>query len=174
MRIKKLLKDKNAEGVFGMSFSMIFSILLIIFFIAAAFIAIKFFLGFQRNAQIGMFLDDLQYEVDKAWESQSSGFIFNSTLPSGIEYVCFMNLSAEVENADAIEEEVYRNMRDSGASWKVNFAFWPIEEAGDFGFKIINHIQFPEDNPHCITIGKENVIGIKIEKNFGEALVRVG
>ena len=82
----RVIKNKSKKAqIFGMSFQMIFSILLIIFFIATAFIAIKFFLGIQTKSQVGFFLNDLQGELDKAWERQEGSFYFNGSLPSGID-----------------------------------------------------------------------------------------
>ena len=57
----------------NISFGMIFSILLIVFFIAFAFYGIKKFLGFQDTIKIEKFLDDLQSDVDRVWRgSQAS------------------------------------------------------------------------------------------------------
>ena len=61
-------KGKKAE-VFGMSFGMIFSIILIAFFIVIAFIGIRYILNWQKQTQIGLFLRDLQEEVNDAWNS---------------------------------------------------------------------------------------------------------
>ena len=61
-----LSKNKKAQGVFGLSFSVIFSIFLIIFFVIIAFIVIKSFLGTQKCAQVALFKDDFQNEIKKA------------------------------------------------------------------------------------------------------------
>ena len=100
------MKNKRGEGVFGLSFSMIFSIILIIFFIIVAFIAIRAFLNMQKTMQISSFFDELQYNVDVAWNSDSSDFVFNYTLPSGVEYVCFVNLTEKTKNPNSYEEAI--------------------------------------------------------------------
>ncbi len=163
---------KKAEGVFGMTFSMMFSILLIVFFVVAAFIAIRFFLSFQRTAEIGLFYEELQADVDEAWRANSAEINFNSTLPSGIEYACFMNLSADALAADAKEKEIYDYLKFSGASWKVNFALWPQDRVGELGYKEIKNVNLPDSNPYCIAV-KGRAVNIRIEKKFGEALPRV-
>lgn len=163
--------SRKAQGLFGMSFSMIFSILLIVFFIAAAFIAIRFFLNYQRNIQIGLFYEELQTEIDRAWNSQSTNFEFNSTLPSGIKYACFVNMSAEASGADAIEKEIYSDVKFG--SYNNNFALWPVEKAGALSHKAIKHIGLPDTNPYCIPV-TDGKISIVIEKSFEEPLVGVG
>ncbi len=171
MKLRKIKCDKRAQ-VFGMSFQMIFSILLIAFFVATAFIAIKFFLGIQKKSQIGFFLTDLQDNIDQAWQNQESNFYFNSSLPSGIDYVCFLNLSAEINDATAIGEEVYENVKRSGIGFNVNFILWPITSAEDLSFKTLKHLQLPSTNPYCIEV-KNGKVSIKIDKSFDEALPRV-
>jgi len=170
--IKQLLKCKRSQGIFGMSFQMIFSILLIVFFIAVAFIAINFFLGIQRQSQIGFFLTDLQDEIDVSWQSQEGEFYFNGTLPGAVESVCFLNMSSEVFNSDPKEQEIFNSVRFSGMSLNINFVLWPPEAAEDLAFKKLEHLQLPESNPYCIEV-KNGMVSIKINKEFSEALPRV-
>ena len=155
-----------------MSFSMIFSILLIVFFFAAAFVAIKFFLGFQRQASVGLFLDDLQGDIDKAWNSPSSSFVFENTLPSGIKYACFVNLTKESTSKTSLEKEVYEYVKFSGTSYQTNFVLWPIEKAGDLAFKSLKHVQLPSSNPYCIEV-KDGKVEIKIDKTFEQSVPSV-
>ncbi len=170
-----MIKNKKAEGVFGMSFSMIFSIILIIFFISAAFIAIKFFMGFGQCAQVGLFVDDFKNKVNGVWQSQSaSGYIFNSTLPSGINYVCFVNFSAPAYRAEEWEESVfYEAKRGRAGLLNKNLVFYPSNKACDLGYNRIEHIQIPDTNPYCISV-RDSKVSISLERDFGEALVRVG
>ena len=136
MKIKRLLKSKRGEGVFGMSFSMIFSIILIIFFIMAAFMAIRFFMNFQKKSQVGFFLDDLQNSIDKAWQGQESSFNFEKALPSGIDYVCFINLTEPVIGADPVEEEVIIGAKGTLTDTESNEAFEAeTDNFGDFWFR---------------------------------------
>ena len=63
---------KRKKAQIKLSFGMIFSIILIIVFLAFAFYAIKVFLGIQNTAQIGKFISDLKSDVDRVWKSTES------------------------------------------------------------------------------------------------------
>lgn len=180
--MRKKIKNKNTKTrfftkskkgqLFGMPFNMLFSILLIIFFLVAGFIAIRFFLGFQKQSQLGLFIKDLQDSLDDSWNSPSASFDFKQTLPSGIEYVCFINMTDESFNANPIEEQVYDYVQFSGASYNINFVYWPVEKAGELAYTNLKHIKLPEGNPYCIAV-ENNLATIKISKDFGEALPSV-
>ncbi len=96
--IKKSVK--KGQGIFGMSFSMIFSIIIIIAIIGVAFYAITYFLNLSRCGQITTFYDDLQDEANQAWVSTNHRKVFEGSVPSGIEYVCFGLVSQSVLDSD--------------------------------------------------------------------------
>ena len=166
------MKQKRGQQVFGMSFGTIFSILLIIFFIVIAIIVINAFLKTQKCAEVGIFIDDFQIEIDKTWNSQKSEFEFESNLPSKLDYVCFANLSNNFQG----------NYADIGAEigvyqgYDANLFLYPIENACDMVHHNIKHIDIDKitrfENPYCIGIDNGK-ISIKIEKDFNEALVSV-
>ncbi len=165
-------RGKRAQHLFGLPFSVIFSILLIIFFIVIAFIAIRHFLDLRNCTQIGLFIEDLQADVDKAWGSQSSSFEFSGRLPGSLDYVCFANLSNSVSDG-SLEETVYNEISIYEYT-NSNLFFYPREKACDIPYYNIKHIDIRGitdlKNPYCIKIdGGEIVIGI--EKEFGKALV---
>ena len=165
-------RGKKAQGgAFGMSFSMIFSVILIIFFIAAAFFAIRFFLGFQKSSQIGLFLEDFQTEIDSAWNSNSYSADFESSLPNGIEYVCFINMSSDASSSvSSVERSIYKDIR--AGSYSNNFVFYPVESAGGLSHSVIEHIQMPDENPLCLEV-LNGIAKIRLEKDFNSALVEV-
>ena len=84
---------KKGQEIFGMSFSVIFSIFLIIAIIAVAFYAITHFLSLDNCAQIGRFYEDFQDEIDKAWKDEIYEDIFIIKVPKEVETVCFGALS---------------------------------------------------------------------------------
>jgi hypothetical protein len=172
MKLRSVLKNKKAAGVFGIPFSVLFSILLIIFFIVAAFIAIRFFMNFQKNSQIGLFINDLQDEVDDSWNSQASEKRFEGNLPAGITHVCFLNLTVPENLADAVEKEVYEKVKFSGISYDINFVLWPLDKAGALKFERIEHVKLPEQNPYCLEVQNQK-IDLLIKKDINEALPRV-
>ena len=90
---KRFIKNKKGQEVLGLSFGIIFSIILIVFFIVIAGIVIKSFLGAQDCARLGIFIDRLEKDVDKSWNSPSDSHTFKGDLPSKIDYICFGNLT---------------------------------------------------------------------------------
>lgn len=80
---------RGEKGQLKLSFGMIFSIILIIVFISAAFFGIKKFISFQQEVQVGQFAQDLQNDVDKMWRSNQGSQEVSYILPKFIENVCF-------------------------------------------------------------------------------------
>ena len=138
---------KNKLGQMKMSFGMIFSIILIIIFLAIAFYGIKMFLGMQQDMQIKQFENDLQGHVDKMWKSTKGSQEQEYVLPKKIKQVCF---------EDEGDENLFYDSNDF------------IEPAK------INHINITKiignENSYCIknTDGK---IKLTIKKDYGELLV---
>jgi len=140
---------KNKRGQMKLSFGMIFSIILIVIFIAFAFYAIQKFLGIQNTVKVGQFVDSLQSDVDKAWRSSQYSQKVEYFLPTKVEEVCF-------------EDNEYENL---------------VFHSRDFieGRKIkhINITKITEDkDPFCIETTKGKV-EMTIKKDYGEALVTI-
>jgi hypothetical protein len=179
MELKKLdksfLKEKNKRAeIFGMSFSMIFSIILIVFFIISAFIAIRTFLNYQKCSQIGLFVNDLKDKVDEAFNSDSSSFVFSAGLPSGVEYACFINASAEFPtNANNIEKNIFNFVKTyEPLNFKDNFYFYAPKKNYCIKWSNIKNVELAIHNPICFKVvnGKAS---IKIERQFDKPLVMV-
>ena len=171
-----LFSNKKGSGIFGMGFGMIFSIILIVFFVIVAFIAINAFLDTQRCAQIGLFIEDLQGEVDKTWNSQKSDFEFKSRLPNKIKYACFLDLDKDITAVGTVGNIG----RDLGVykGYIANFFLYPTEPACNMVFHEIDHIDLDKiisekKNPYCISVD-DGVIKIPIKKDFNEKLVSIG
>ncbi len=165
-------KNKKAE-VFGMSFSMIFSIILIAVFVAAAFIGIRSWLNTQKNIQVGLFMDDLQKEVDNAWgASESFSTIYKGFLPSGIQSVCFINWSAKSGNLSSSEKKIYDELRRTHLDYKKNFYVYSPNTDFYLTSREIKHIDLTKKNIVCINAVK-NQASIKITKRFENPLVEV-
>lgn len=164
----------SAQETFGMSFSMIFSIILIIFFLAAAFMAIKYFLDYQKKVQIGLFFTDFQDKINEVWSSLGfveSESVFESTLPKSINYACFVDFSAS--SGSGLNSQLFDELRIEGAGRNnANFVLYPYSETFGMGSKNINHINIAKltsaNNPYCIkvTAGK-----IKIEISSLENII---
>jgi len=167
---KRFFEGKKAQ-VFGISFGVIFSIILIVFILVVAGIAINHFLVLKKCTQIGLFINELQNEIDKAWNSQKSSFEFKGQLPSSLEYVCFANLSSPILGG-SLEKKVYEDISLYEGS-EGNMFFYPKRKACDVPYVKIKHIDLNKitrvRNPYCIAV--EEKVVIKIEKGFNEGLV---
>lgn len=81
--------SKLKGGQMQLSFGMIFSIILIIAFIAFSIYAIKKFLDFQNFIKIEQFADDLQKDIDDMWKSSQGSYEAEYSLPTKVNAVCF-------------------------------------------------------------------------------------
>ena len=115
------------RGQLQITFSMMFSIILIIAFVGVAIYAITTFLSIGKCGQIGLYYNDLQGEVDKAWQSEISRSVFESSVPSGIEQVCFGNLTQRV----SLESREEYNSLVRYTNSKGNIFMFPSNKACD-------------------------------------------
>ena len=173
MKLKKVRGNKKAEGALDMSFSMIFSIILIVFFILVAFMAIRYFLKLQNCARAGDFVSSFQAKVTEAWYSQKSNYEFKSILPSGIEYVCFTDLSKGLSGE---KENVLDELEFYQGGFEANMILYPKGKTCDMPVHNIAHLDLAKitkaKNPYCIEVNKGQVI-INLEKGYVDRLVTV-
>ena len=169
-----MIKRMNTKGqeTLGISFGVIFSIILIIFFIVVAGIVIRAFLGTKDCAETGIFVDRFESEVKKTWNSQSFKGQFKGNLPTGIEYVCFGNLSNTITGP--FQDEGYELGLFEGN--RANTFFYPPNKACGMPYIQINHLDVEaitrSNNPNCIPVVKGKVI-IDIEKGLTDRLVNI-
>jgi len=162
--------NKKAQGVFGMSFSVIFSIIIIVFIIVVGIIVVKYTLDIKSCGQVKLFADELQGEVDRAWKSNELSFNFEGHLSSGIEYVCFANLSDSLRGGyKSIGEEI------SVFDLNDNLFFYPVEKSCKPNTRIL-HLDISEivsvDNPYCVEV-RNGKVSIEIIKEMNKGLVGV-
>jgi hypothetical protein len=81
------IKD-NHRAQMQISFSLIFSIILIIVFIAFAFFGIKKFLEIQNSLKSETLMDELQKDIDDLWKSSSGLQKISYNVPKGTEAFC--------------------------------------------------------------------------------------
>jgi len=161
----------DKKGQLQISFSMIFSIILIVAFISVAIYGIMVFLDIKKCADTGIYKTDLQEEVDRAWNGEESSMIFSRNLPSKIDSVCFIDMQAGERGGN---DEEYAKMQKMGLV-KTNIFFWPIKNAceGEGTFEL-NHINISkitsQENPYCVE-KQDGKIEINIEKGFYDPLV---
>jgi len=155
-------------GDMNLSFSMIFSIILIVIFISFAFYAIQKFLGIQHAAQIGKFTADLQGDIDKIWRGSQGSQEQEYFLPSKIKQVCFANYNSTKrgENRD-LYDELEQNFYGTE-----NLFFNPTGSAEGFDSLNIKHIDIEQttitENPLCFE-NLKGKISLAIKKDFGDA-----
>jgi hypothetical protein len=148
---------KRGQGVFGMSFGTIFSIIIIIFIVIAAFIAIRHFAGLSKCSNIGLYYEDLREEVRDAWTSTSGKYQdeFTAKIPkkglfgAGIEYVCFGTLSATPH--DTLSDEKQQDLRENwgnNPSGPDNVFLYPPDNGCDAGLR---SIVLKCGNSDCVT-----------------------
>lgn len=101
--MKKVIRNSRAQ--MQISFGMIFSILLIIVFVAFAFFGIKKFLEVQEKIVVKNFINNLNNDLEKMWKSSRGSQEAIYVLPKKIEEVCFRN--DEKENIYFISEKKF-------------------------------------------------------------------
>lgn len=142
------------EGQMKISFGMIFSIILIIAFLAFAFYAIKNFLNLSDSAKIGQFIDKLQGDVNDAWRASQASQPVTYNLPDSIGEICFVDEEANGEN-------MFLRRKDSTSR------SYPV---------LIEHIDILEilrgrtENCFDVVNGRLELV---IEKEFGDSLVLI-
>ena len=143
---------KRKRGAMELSFGMLFSIILIIIFIAFAVYGIGKFLNLQKNIQTKTFVNDLNYDIDKLWRSQGSQPV-TYTVPVNVERVCFSedefekDINMEIRGEKSIEtyDIVHAKLSDDFSSGK----------GGD-----------------CVSVEKGK-IALQLEKGYKETLVTI-
>ena len=169
--MKRGEKALSRKGAVEMSFGMIFSIILIIFFLSFAFFGIKTFLGVQNSAKTTKFLSDFNADVEQVWKSPQASQSKEYTLPSSKKKVCFVDFSSPKKGVDSgIYDELKRAYYG-----KENMVFYPVVFEGVESMQVryidLGKITI-DKNPFCI----ENIDGkvsLRLTKDFADALVTI-
>ena len=166
-------KSKRSQETLGIGFGVIFSIILIVFFIVVAGIVIKTFLDTKKCAELGIFVDRFGSEVEKTWNSQSYKGQFKGNLPGSIDYVCFANLSNSISGE--FEEEGYDIALYEGRRANT-FFYLPEKIACGFPFYNTRHLDIEKitaiNNPNCFEV-KKGKISFELEKELDDKLVNI-
>jgi hypothetical protein len=84
-------KVKGVRGQTELSFGMIFSVILIIVFIAFAVYGIIKFFEVKNLGQIEKFKGDFQIDIDNMWKSTQGSQPVSYLIPKKIKQVCFVD-----------------------------------------------------------------------------------
>jgi hypothetical protein len=143
-------KKRGKLGQANISFGMIFSIILIIIFLAFGFYAITKFIEMQKTVQIQQFSKNLQDDVDKMWKSVQGSQEISYTLPNQVTAICF-------------QEDEFQNMKFVSEN--------PIPGKQINNIDIVNTVG--NAGSLCIKNNKGKV-KIRLLKEYGETLVTLG
>ena len=168
----KRLKNKRGQETLGISFGVIFSIILIVFFIIIAFIVIKSFLKTKDCAEIGIFIDKFESDVKKTWNSQVDAHVFKANLPTSIDYVCFANLS---KSSNGEFEDIGFDL-GIFVSRDANMFFYPVGSGCELPYTNIPHLNMESitriNNPSCIPV-QDGRIDINVIKGLNDRFVNI-
>ena len=160
---------KNKKAQFEISFGMIFSIILIISFIAVAFYVIKAFLGMRDCSEIGRFYQDVQNSISKAYKSPETNDEITATLPKGIEYVCVVDVNSEARGSAS-------GIYDMLSLVNRNFAIYPKTSCSGLGGLDMKYLDVlgltSAENPFCIKV-ENRKIKFRVEKALYDKLVKI-
>lgn len=159
-----IINNKRGQTTMSLPFGLIFSIILIIVFIVAAFIAVKSFLDVGECSSVGFFYRDFEKQVNDVWRGSGADVPFKIDLPSGITKVCFANMSARITNL--VDAGEIRNFNPES-----NVFLLPVAASCDMHQKIIENLDITRitssRNPYCISSKSE----LRIKKEIYDRLV---
>lgn len=156
------------RGQLEMSFGMIFSIIIIIATIGVAFYVISHFVKVNNCAQIGIFYQDLQERVDKAWQEDRTQGTFTGKLPGSVEQVCFGNFTQSYDPKDEEEFEYLKRYRNE----EVNLFLYPPVSACGNDLATYNLKHSRADKFFCISPKKGELV-LKVTKDVSDILVKI-
>ncbi|OGJ19952.1 hypothetical protein A3K73_03255 [Candidatus Pacearchaeota archaeon RBG_13_36_9] len=167
MEKRGLKLNKKSQEVFGMPFTVIFSIIIIIAVLLTAFFVIGWFLDFQRCAQTGLFFNDLEKAVSEAYESSFSDTgdkPFTRQLPGSVKKVCIADLSKDWEGNTEEEKEILLESERYGNP-DSNVFLYPLKEiCAEARSKYISYLE-EKDSLYCFDVKNGNV-EIRIKRDF--------
>jgi hypothetical protein len=146
---------------FELSFTFIFSLILIAVFIFVAIWAIKHFLELKDRTMIQTAIEDLKSEVAEVWQAEESRKNITLLFPSTVKAICFANLS-NINNPPldlAPYKQLYHNKEKN--VFILPFTLrnkYDIEGAYMVSCGVVNCLNFA--NPLCVDVrgGKVNLV----------------
>lgn len=150
---------------FELSFSMIFSIIVIVAIIGIAFYVINYFLDLGECTEVSMFYRDFQQKIDSAWNSEITRDEFVGSLPGGIESVCLGNLSRGGSGEEYEEMRAYER-------FNFNIFLFPGRKSCEMARSRINHLDTADIGLTCFPV-ENGEVRIGIEKGSFDSLVKI-
>jgi len=163
----------SKRGQMRLSFGMIFSIILIIVFLAFAGYAIVKALGWMKTINAGNFFNSVQEDVDKIWKSSLGSIEKTYNTPSSVEYVCFADFNKEENGLN--NSGLYKELQFD-FSGSENLFLYQRNSKSDLNSFQLKHIDLQKitenENPFCIKTSKGKV-KMTIKMNSGDTLVTI-
>ncbi len=156
------------RGQLEISFGIIFSIFLIIAFIGVGIYAITYFLNLSECAEIGLFYQDLDERVNKAWTSELTREVFSGSVSSDIESVCFGSLEGNPGKYDEEHQAISRIFRFS----EDNVFLFPPEKGCGQDSASFNLKNAQAEEFFCVPVVDKKV-DVRLTKESFDALVNL-
>lgn len=158
---------RGKKAQMKLSFGMIFSIILIVFFLAFGFFAIKMFIGTSDKAQLSKFIDSFQTDVTNLWKAPQGSQQIDYDLPNEIQEVCIADNTEEnliflPEESEKLPPVIIEHLNVP----------WITAVANDPESRLLEDRLGNQFRASCFS-NERGKLTLKIEKNFGEDLVRV-
>jgi hypothetical protein len=146
---------------FELSFTFIFSLILIAVFIFVAIWAIKHFLELKDRTMIQTAIEDLKSEVAEVWQAEESRKNITLLFPTSVQKICFANLSNI--NNPPLDLTPYKQLYQNKEKNVFILPFtlrnkYDIEGAYMISCGVVNCLNFA--NPLCVDVrgGKVNLV----------------
>ena len=166
---------KGNRGTIELSFGMIFSIIIIIAIVGVATYAIVSFLELGKATELSLFHQKFQETIDGVWGSSITDKVVSFTLPAGIKFVCFGNLSSNSWNPNyEIEYNDFKRYGSNFEKQNTNRFIYPTAKAGEFSYKKVSKIDLSElgTNFECFEV-RDRKIQVRLKKDTFDALVKI-
>ncbi len=102
--------NQNKRAQMKISFGMIFSIILIIIFIAFAVWGIGKFLGWSQTGQLKQFSSSLQNDIDDLWQGSGGSQEVEYIMPSKVKGICFIDDEYENMYVQVKDKKQFENI----------------------------------------------------------------
>ncbi len=160
------------RGQVELSFGMIFSIILIISFLAFATFAIYQFVSLGNFATANAFASDLSNDVYRVWKSTESTETRTYRVPQAVEKICFVDF---LQPKKGIDSALYDELNTAYFGNEDNLFFYPIA-TGEGVSRNIEHLNLDritiQNNPSCVRV-IDGRVKLSLQNSLKDPLVVV-
>ena len=165
---------RSKKAQLELSYGMIFSVILIAVFLFVAIFAIMHFMNIGKLVETGVFIKDLQNEINRIWTSAGGeDIVFSKKINSEtLQYICFFNQQKEAKGEF---KDFSAELKRYSGSKTNNLHFYPASDS-NFSPLEIKHIDIEkitkDSNPYCIKL-KDKEIKLRLQKSLSDTLVTI-